>query len=167
MLLGYLKLVRTENAVTTTELEAAFSNHVCDLLALAIGATRDAAELVRTRGLCAARMHAIKEDIRRNLSRPNLSVDAIAARHRISARYVRNLFEKSGSTFTRFVTAQRLAAAHKTLVARPDTPISAIAYNVGFNDISNFNRAFRQQFGCTPSDIRKTARRVGDDAANE
>jgi hypothetical protein len=45
MLLRYLELVRTETMVTTPELEVAFTNHVCDLLALAIGATRDATEL--------------------------------------------------------------------------------------------------------------------------
>jgi AraC-like DNA-binding protein len=165
MLLTYLELVRTDNAVTTPELEAAFTNHVCDLLALTLGATRDAAELARMRGLRAARLHAIKEDIRRNLSRPNLSVDSMATRHRISDRYVRDLFEKSGSTFTRFLTEQRLTAAHKTLMARTDMPISAIAYNVGFSDISSFNKAFRQQFGCTPSDVRNAARGAGGFAA--
>ena len=154
MLLAYLELVRGDNAVTTPELETAFTNHVCDLLALTLGATRDAAEMAGTRGLRAARLHAIKEDIRRNLGRPNLSVHAMATRHRISDRYVRDLFEKSGSTFTRFLTEQRLAAARRTLMARIDMPISAIAYGVGFSDISSFNKVFRRQFGCTPSDVR-------------
>jgi AraC-like DNA-binding protein len=165
MLLRHLELVRTDNAVTTPELDVAFTNHVCDLLALTLGATRDAAELARTRGLRAARLHAVKEDIRRNLERPNLSVHLLATRHRISDRYVRDLFEKSGSTFTRFLTEQRLTAAHKMLMARTDIPISAIAYSVGFNDISSFNKAFRQQFGCTPSDVRNAARRAGGYAA--
>ncbi len=165
MLLRYLELARNQSAVTTPELELVFTNHVCDLLALAIGATRDAAELARTRGLCAARLHAMKEDIRRNLGRPNLSVHSIAARHRVSARYVQKLFEESGYTFTRFVVEQRLAAAHKALMARADAPITAVAYDLGFNDISNFNRAFRRRFGCTPSDVRKAARFPGTDKA--
>ncbi len=165
MLCGYLELARSQTAITTPELEVAFTNHVCDLLALTLGATRDAAELARTRGLRAARLHAIKEDIRRNLRRPNLSVPSMATRHSISDRYVRDLFEKSGSTFTRFLTEQRLTAAHKTLMARADIPISAIAYSVGFNDVSSFNKAFRQQFGCTPSDVRNAGRRAGGHAA--
>jgi AraC-like DNA-binding protein len=164
MLLRYLDLVRTDNVVTTPELETAVTNHVCDLLALMLGPTRDAAELARTRGLYAARLHAIKEDIRRNLSRPNLSVHAIAARHRVSARYVQMLFEESGSTFTRYVMEQRLAAAHKALIARPDATISSIAYDAGFNDIANFNRVFRRHFGCTPSDVRQAALSRGDGA---
>ena len=32
--------------------------------------------------------------------------------------------------------------------------VAAIAYASGFRDISTFNRAFRQQFGMTPSDAR-------------
>jgi AraC-like DNA-binding protein len=163
MLLRYLELARNENVVTTLELEAAFTNHVCDLLALAIGATRDGAELARTRGLYAARLHAMQEDIRRNLSWPNLSVHSIAARHRVSVRYMQKLFEESGCTFTGFVVEQRLAAAHKALIGRADMPINSIAYDLGFSDISNFNRAFRQRFGCTPSDVRKPARVLGDD----
>jgi AraC-like DNA-binding protein len=107
--------------------------------------------------VAAARLHAIKDDISRNLSHPNLSVHAIAARHRVSTRYVQMLFEESGATFTRYLMEQRLAAAHKALVARPDATISTIAYDAGFNDIANFNRVFRQHFGCTPSDVRQAA----------
>lgn len=36
-------------------------------------------------------------------------------------------------------------------------PISVTAYEVGFGDISYFNRAFRKRYGVAPSDIRKEA----------
>jgi AraC-like DNA-binding protein len=160
MLLRYLKLAQNENGVVTTpELELAFTNHVCDLLALALGPTRDAAELARTRGLYTARLLAIKQDIRRSIGRPNLSVHSIAARHGVSVRYVQKLFEESGCTFTRYVSEQRLTAAHKALVMRADAPINTIIYDLGFTDISNFNRAFRRRFGCTPTDVRNAAKR--------
>jgi AraC-like DNA-binding protein len=154
MLVGYLELARSDNVVATPGLAAAFTGHVCDLLALAIGATRDAAELSRRRGLSAARLHAVKKDVRTHLRRPDLSVRWIAARHKVSARYVQRLFEESGSTFTRFVMEHRLGAAHKALTERPNMAIHTIAYDVGFSDVSNFNRAFRRRFGCTPSDVR-------------
>ena len=35
--------------------------------------------------------------------------------------------------------------------------ISAVAYSVGFGDLSYFNRTFRRRFGATPSDIRAAA----------
>jgi AraC-like DNA-binding protein len=157
MLLRYLDLVRHDNAVTTPALAAAFTDHVCDLLALALGPTRDAAECARTRGVPAARLQVMQDDIRRNLGRADLSVRAVAARHKVSARYLQRLFEENGSTFTQFVMEQRLAAAHQALTARSDVPIHTIAYDLGFNDASYFNRAFRQRYGCRPSDVRNGA----------
>jgi AraC-like DNA-binding protein len=37
--------------------------------------------------------------------------------------------------------------------------VSAIAFDAGFNDLSHFNRAFRQRFGVTPSEIKAAALR--------
>jgi AraC-like DNA-binding protein len=163
LLLRYFGLVQEETTLASPMLRQTVVDHIYDLAALALGANRDTKETGMS-AVAAARLHAIKEDIGRNLSRPNLSVHAIAARHRVSARYVQMLFEESGSTFTRYIIEQRLAAAHKALVARPDATISAIAYDAGFNDIANFNRVFRQHFGCTPSDVRAAALSRGDGA---
>jgi AraC-like DNA-binding protein len=158
MLVRYLELARAGNVLTTPELCTAFTDHVRDLLALAVGATRDAHELATRRGLCAARLHAIKDDIRKNLGRADLSVHSIAASHRVSVRYVQKLFEDSGCTFTQFVMEQRLDAAYKALAAPSSPPINAIVYDLGFGDLSYFNRMFRRRYGCTPSDVRNTAR---------
>jgi AraC-like DNA-binding protein len=38
--------------------------------------------------------------------------------------------------------------------------ISSIAYDVGFGDVSYFNRVFRKLYGATPSDIREAALRA-------
>jgi AraC-like DNA-binding protein len=40
-------------------------------------------------------------------------------------------------------------------------PVSSVAFEVGFGDLSYFNRTFRRRFGATPSDVR--AARPGDD----
>jgi AraC-like DNA-binding protein len=164
MLVRYLDLARRDNVVTTPELAAAFTDHVCDLLAFALGPTRDAAEQARTRGLAAARLQAIKHDIVDNLRRPELSVHSIAARHGLSVRYVQQIFEESGLTFTAYLTEQRLTAAYKVLRRRApvDVPVSTIAFDCGFANVSHFNRSFRQRFGCTPSDVRNAARALRD-----
>ena len=158
MLQGYLELARGEHVVSTPELTAAYTNHLCDLLALTLGATRDAAELATSRGVCAVRLQAMKEDIEKNLKRPDLSVHSIAKQHGVSVRYVQRLFEESGWTFTQFLMEQRLATAYEALTAPSNVPINAIAYELGFSDLSYFNRAFRRRYGCTPSDVRNTAR---------
>jgi AraC-like DNA-binding protein len=160
MLSRYLELGRDQQALATPELQSAFAAHVVDLLALCIGANRDAAQLAQLRGVRAARLHSMQQDIRNALTRPDLSVRLLASWHNVTPRYVQALFDEAGTTFTRFVLEQRLSAAYRALTdrARSSAPISTIAYGAGFTDLSNFNRAFRQRFGCTPSDVRAAAR---------
>jgi AraC-like DNA-binding protein len=161
LLMRYAHVLNDDVALTTPELRRAVTVHVHDLAALVLGATRDAAELAKVRGVRAARLHAIKEEIIGNLSRRNLSADAIAASHGISPSYVRKLFEGDGTTFSDFVLGQRLAQAYRML-SDPrfvDRKISAVAFEAGFGDLSYFNNAFRRRFGMTPSDVRAAARR--------
>jgi AraC-like DNA-binding protein len=157
LLSGYLALVRDTKILNDVRAQSAIATHVHDLLALALGATRDATELANGRGLRAARLRAIKSDLLRNPSR-TFSVDQIAAAHHISPRYVQKLFEEEGTTFTEFVLNARLALAHR-LLSDPASGglVSSVALEVGFNDVSYFNRRFRKRYGCTPSDIRASA----------
>src|SRR5262249_6874761 len=138
------------------ELRDAFARHVVDLLVLAIGATRDATEMARSRGGRAARLHAIKENIANALSRPDLSVSLIAPCHKIPPQYVQVFFEQPAPISPQSVVGRRLGAPRRALTdqARAGLAISAVAYGCGFADLSNFNRAFRRRFGCTPGDVR-------------
>jgi AraC-like DNA-binding protein len=54
------------------------------------------------------------------------------------------------------VLEQRLLRAHRILcdLRFADFAIGAVAIEVGFNDVSYFNRTFRRRFGQTPSDVR-------------
>jgi AraC-like DNA-binding protein len=160
MLSRYVDLEHADLIATEPALQAAFSDYVCDLLALALGATRDAAAVARTRGLPAARLRAMQDDIRRGCHRADLTVHAVAAQHAVSARYVQRIFEESGTTFTQYLAEQRLAAAYEAL-RRPGAAalsVSTIAYDCGFSDISHFNRLFRRRFGCTPTEVRNALR---------
>src|SRR5215831_19427454 len=130
--------------------------HVHDLIALSLGATGDAAALAEDRSIPAARLHAIKRDIVTNLENEGLSLDSIAARHRVTPRYVHRLFEREGITYTQFVLHQRLERAYRMLrdPRFAAWSISSIAYEIGFGDLSYFNRAFRIHYYRTPSDVR-------------
>lgn len=131
--------------------------HVHDLLALALGPTREAEEIANGRGLRAARLKAVKADIQSNLTARDLSVAAVARRQRISPRYIHMLFENEGVTFSEYVLTARLASARQTLSdpRQAHLSISAIAYASGFGDLSYFNRAFRRCYGATPSEVRR------------
>jgi AraC-like DNA-binding protein len=160
LLVGYLDLVRDTKVLTDARAQGAIATHVYDLLALALGATCEATELANRRGLRAARLRAIKEDVTRSLSQ-NLSVEQIAAAHGISPRYVQRLFEQEGTTFTAFVLNARLALAHRLLSdpTNANLSISALALEGGFSDVSYFNRRFRVRYGCTPSEVRVAKQR--------
>lgn len=60
----------------------------------------------------------------------------------------------SGVTPYQFVLTQRLRCAAVRL-RRTTDPISAIAYEAGFNDLSTFNRRFRRIMGTTPGTWRR------------
>src|SRR5215470_11948340 len=113
LLTRYIGILQETETFAAPELRRQAVLHIHDLLALAIGATRDAAELAKSRGARAARLRVIKEDIVNRLDHPDLSVTTIAARHRIKPRWVQRLFESEGTTFTEYVLAQRLVRAHR------------------------------------------------------
>lgn len=159
LLTHYIRMLVSDCGRLTPELARLSVAHIQDLFVLAIGANRDATEIANGRGLRAARLRAIKADITENLA-DDVSVAAIAARHRLSTRYVHQLFESDGTTLSRFVLGQRLTRVHRML-ADPrhlGRTIGDIVYGAGFGDLSTFNREFRRQYGMTPSDVRASAR---------
>ena len=131
--------------------------YVYDLMALALGATPEAAAIANGRGMRAARLNAVKADIAANLTAHDLSVAAVALRQRVTPRYIHMLFDGEGTTFSQFVLAERLAYAHRMLLDphHAHQSIGAIAYAGGFGDLSHFNHAFRRRYGATPSEVRR------------
>jgi AraC-like DNA-binding protein len=129
--------------------------HIHDLAALAVGAGRHAEDVAKGRGVRAARLEALREDILSRLH-GELTLGDVAARHSLSPRYVRMLFESQGTSFSEFVREERLKRArHMLLSPRFDQlRISEIAFGVGFNDLSYFNRSFRGRFGMSPGELR-------------
>lgn len=158
MLGRYLDLLL---AAGDTPLSGLLQDHVrrtlVDLAALAVGAGGED----REQSVAAARLAAIKADIRHNVGQRDLSVAAVARRHRVTARYVHLLFEAEAMSFMEYVTAERLAAAHRMLTGPGygRLRISDVAFAVGFSDLSTFNRQFRRAYGETPSGIRDGALR--------
>jgi AraC-like DNA-binding protein len=58
-------------------------------------------------------------------------------------------------TFTDYLSRVRVAKA-KTLLLNPHLRISEIAYDVGFQSLTHFNRMFRKIVGESPSYYRET-----------
>jgi AraC-like DNA-binding protein len=132
---------------------------LCDLVAVTLGATRDAAAAAEGRGVRAARLRAIKADIEAHLECGDLSPGVIANRQQVSDSYIRKLFASEGTSFSEYVLTRRLVRARRMLTDRrwAGVAIATIAYDAGFGDLSYFNRVFKRCYGATPSEVRDAA----------
>ncbi|MBD2864024.1 helix-turn-helix transcriptional regulator [Paenibacillus oceani] len=84
--------------------------------------------------------------------------EIVAQHFHLSSPYVSRLFkEYTGEHFLQFVHKLRIkTAAH--LLAITDTPVSEIAFEVGFESFRTFARVFRELKGQTPTEYRNAQR---------
>ncbi|WKB51053.1 AraC family transcriptional regulator [Eleftheria terrae] len=81
------------------------------------------------------------------------------------SRFSRYFRKATGNTFTDFVNRLRINRACQLLM-ESDRYITNICYDVGFNNVANFNRRFLQIKGMTPKEFRRQAEaRFGSDEA--
>lgn len=155
---GYANLLRQSPPQGEKARQIA-ANHIHDLVANVLdGFVPQGGERDRG-GIRAARLELARKDIRKLACDPALGIGTIALRQGVSARYIQQLFEREGTTFTQYLRDCRLAMAHRRLQAAPVAGVAAIAFECGFADLSHFNRVFRQRYGLTPSDVRAQALR--------
>lgn len=104
-----------------------------------------------------ARLEIVQLLIDRHLTEENLTPRWLAGKIGVSLRTLQEDFNDLGTTATSVIRLRRLHLAREQLVHhRQDGErlnIAEIAYATGFNDISYFNRCFRQVFDCTPMDV--------------
>ena len=60
----------------------------------------------------------------------------------------------TGTTPHQYLIAARLRLAVRLLLDT-DLPVTRVAYDAGFQDLSNFNHTFRRVVGCTPRAYRR------------
>jgi AraC-like DNA-binding protein len=156
LLTDYVRLLQSGRALANPDVQRSAAAHIGDLLVALMRATGDVAELARRRGVRAARLATVEADIAANLHQPGLRAEDVARRQRITPGYVRKLFRQQGTSFSDHVVEQRLSRIYQALndPGLSARPISAIALDAGFADVSYFNRSFRRRFGATPSDVR-------------
>jgi len=83
-----------------------------------------------------------------------LSLAAVAHASGASVFHFCKVFKKStGLKFTDYVTRVRLEDA-KTQLLNPGRRISEVAYDVGFQSLTQFNRMFKRVFGQSPTEFR-------------
>ncbi|HYL59807.1 MAG TPA: AraC family transcriptional regulator, partial [Candidatus Acidoferrales bacterium] len=70
-------------------------------------------------------------------------------------QFIRQFKRETGVTPYRFLLQARIRQA-VALLRDTSEPITGIAYDVGFGDLSNFINAFRREVGCSPRQFRKS-----------
>ena len=104
-----------------------------------------------------ARIAGVIDNIVRNYAE-EISLEIAAEMAGMStAAFSRNFQQATGSRFVEFVNRVRIGQACSMLYAT-DEPISTICYEVGFQNLANFNRHFLKMRNMTPSAYRETAR---------
>jgi AraC-like DNA-binding protein len=102
--------------------------------------------------------HAAHEILARDHHLPNPSPGAVARELGISLRQVHVLFEPTGLSFSRTLTAMRIQSACRLLETMPARSVADIAFASGFDSLATFYRAFRGFSGMTPTDMRAQSR---------
>jgi AraC-like DNA-binding protein len=159
LLSGYLNSTWNED-LGDHQAAQLFGGHLVDLIALALS-EKAASPSGEQGGLRATRLVEVLQLISDQIGNPGLSVAVVAEQMGVTPRYIHLLLEQSDKTFARHVLQKRLERAFELLSAdtRGDRMIADIAFAAGFGDLSYFNRAFRRQFGDTPSRIRANSAR--------
>ncbi|GAA6143694.1 AraC family transcriptional regulator [Hydrogenophaga sp. 5NK40-0174] len=99
-------------------------------------------------------IHAIVSRITDNLSDQHSAAALAAELSMTESRFSRFFRKATGNTFTDFVNRVRISRACQLLMDT-DQQITHICYEVGFNNVANFNRRFLEIKGMTPSEFRK------------
>ena len=89
-----------------------------------------------------------------------LTLEEVARSMHVSTFYFCKIFKKgAGVTFTDYLGRVRVEKA-KNLLLNPHLRISEIAYAVGFQSLTHFNRVFRKITGQAPTVFRDNLKRV-------
>jgi AraC-like DNA-binding protein len=96
-------------------------------------------------------------DIEEHLTDDDLSPAATARRLGVSVRWLHQVFAGHEHTYSATVRRLRLAAALRSLQdpARNHLRVIDIAAEAGFGHVASFHRAFRQEFGRSPAQVRR------------
>jgi acetamidase/formamidase/AraC-like DNA-binding protein len=109
-------------------------------------------------GARAALLQRIFQTIEMRLSDANLNIQHVANEHGVSRRYLQKLFETIESSFGQYLKLRRLERCRLDLISplHAQKSITEILFQWGFNDSASFSRAFREQYGMSPREYRKS-----------
>ena len=101
-------------------------------------------------------INAFVDRITGDVAKPCSARDVAAELGMSESRFSRFFRRSTGNTFTDFVNRVRVNRACQLLM-ETDRLVTHICYEVGFNNVANFNRRFLEIKGMTPTEFRRQA----------
>lgn len=86
---------------------------------------------------------------------PDISLDTLTASLGMNRTKINDVLKTElGLTFTGYLNKLRLTEAARLLSDNPQLSISEVAYKVGYNNASYFNKLFKEEYSCPPKTFR-------------
>ncbi|QYG02663.1 MULTISPECIES: AraC family transcriptional regulator [Massilia] len=100
---------------------------------------------------------AILQAMASRYAEADLDLDAVVQAAGVNRNKVNEILKAElGFTFTGYLNKLRLAEAARLLAEKGSATVSEVAYTVGYNNASYFNKLFKEEYGCTPKAFRAT-----------
>jgi AraC-like DNA-binding protein len=93
--------------------------------------------------------------IRENLTQPFNESDLAAIAGQSAGAFSRGFRRHTGMSLVQYVKRLRINLACQLLMSDEQAPVTDICFEVGFNNLSNFNRQFLAEKGMSPSRFRR------------
>jgi AraC-like DNA-binding protein len=93
--------------------------------------------------------------IRENLTQPFGEANLAAIAGQSTSSFSRAFRQHTGMSLVQYVKRLRINLACQILMSDEQASITSICYEVGYNNLSNFNRQFLAEKGMTPSQFRR------------
>jgi AraC-like DNA-binding protein len=106
-------------------------------------------------GYMSARINKALAYIRENLTRPFNEADLAAIAGQSTSAFSRAFRQHTGMSLVQYVKRLRINLACQILMSDEQASITSICFEVGYNNLSNFNRQFLAEKGMTPSRFRR------------
>lgn len=93
--------------------------------------------------------------IKNNYMDPQLSIETIKSESGFSEKKIASDLKASTEMSFKQLLNQLRIVESKRLLSESSLSISEIAYQIGYNNVSHFNRVFKSMENCSPSDFRE------------
>lgn len=155
LLAVHLLALSNQIAALDESVQGSVSRSTLELLGIALSGQQPSASFDAS----AAMLRRVQDFILQHLHEEDLNPARIAEANNISLRYLHMLFQRSDLTVSGYILNSRLHMCKQALTdpAFHRLQISEIAFRWGFNSVSHFCRTFKERYGLSPSDMRRSA----------